>query len=185
MRITISFATITQGNGKKRAGSPLLSRKKRKQNVINLDDYCRVTRFISVLPPDRLCLVKAIVIAIAHKEGEKNAKNLKNQAPQKLALRVNKIVDALNLPRNEALNLTHLKQIEDYLEDYCIVVYCGGERNQAPIYWNKNYKTKKFIYILHQDDHFDPIIKITVFFNVRKIFCKVFFFIFLLKKTCI
>jgi hypothetical protein len=31
-----------------------------------------------VLPPDRLCLVKAIVIAIAHKEGEKTAKNLKN-----------------------------------------------------------------------------------------------------------
>jgi hypothetical protein len=118
-----------------------------------------------------LCLVRAIVIAKAHADKDPNAKNLKHKCPRKLAKLVDEIVQALQLPLNVDLNLTYVKRIEDYLQNYAVVVYGSGARTQTPLYYNKENAEKTFIYILHRDDHYDPILSITAFLDV-KYFCE-------------
>jgi hypothetical protein len=167
MKIVVSFAKIIQGGAPKRPRED----DDFDESIIDLEDYCNANRFISVMANDRLCLVRAIVIAKAHVDKEKNAKNLKKN-PRKLKERVDKIVHDLDLPRDVDLNLNHVRQIEDYLQEYSIVVYTGGSRNQTPIYFNRENIKKKFIYILHRDDHFDALLKIKAFFKV-KYFCDV------------
>jgi hypothetical protein len=164
MQIVISFAKIIQGSGKrKRDHEP-------KKNVINLKDYCNANRLITVLPMDKLCLVRAILISKAHADKEKNAHTLKS-SQRKLEERVNLFVLNLDLPTNIELNLTHVRKIEEYLSDYSIVVYSGGDRNQSPIYFNRENIKKKFLYILHRDDHYDALLNIKSFFNAEY-FCE-------------
>jgi hypothetical protein len=162
MKIVISFAKMIQGGGKRKRGEE----DSVKKSIINLEDYCNANRFITVLKKDRLCLVKAIVIAKAHLDKEKNAFNLKNNR-LKLKDRVGMIVNTLNLPQDVDLNLTHVKKIDEYLEDYSIVVYSGGARRQTPVYFNKENIQNKFIYILHRDEHFDALLNIKSFFKTK------------------
>jgi hypothetical protein len=115
--------------------------------------------------------VRAIVIAKAHADHDKNAKNLKHKCPRKLAKLVNEIVQALDLPLDVDLNLTHVRRIEDYLENYAIVVYGKGSQKQTPLYFNKENAHKKFLYILHRDDHYDACQKIKSFLDVD-FFCE-------------
>jgi hypothetical protein len=139
MKIVVQYAKIVQGGAKRKRQEESASDDEvdEAQSILNLDDYCRVKRFISVLKPDKLCLLRAIVIAKAHCYGEPNTKHLKNKCPRKLAMRVNEIVHALELPLDVDLNLTHVKRIEDYLQNYTIVVYGSSARTQAPLYYNK------------------------------------------------
>ena len=108
------------------------------------------------------------MIAQAHFEKEKNAKNLKSN-PKRLRERVLQIVSDLNLP-NEELGLNHLKRIEEYLDEYSIVCYRGGDRSLKPIYFNSSSIRSKFLYILHHEDHFNAVLKIRALFKC-KYFC--------------
>lgn len=168
MKIVITFAKLVQGSGLKRPGDSLESSNKR--SIIDLEDYCDASRFVTVLENDKLCLIRAIVIAKAHCDREKNAKNLYKN-PTKLRKRVYEIVEALDLPLDIPLNLTHVRLVEEHLQVYSIVVYSGGERKQRPVYYNEKNIKKKFLYILHRDDHFDALLKIKSFFKV-KFFCE-------------
>jgi hypothetical protein len=166
MQIVISFAKIIHGSGKRKreVEAP--------KNIINLNDYCNANRLITVLqvPDDKLCLIRAIIIAKAHVDKEKNAFNLKN-SKKKFDERVFQLVLDLDLPTHEELNLTHVQKIEAYMADYSIVVYSGGDGNQSPIYYNRKQIKKKFIYVLHRDNHFDALLNIKSFFQA-KYFCE-------------
>jgi hypothetical protein len=159
MEIIINFAKVIKGGGEKRPCED-----DERSNIIDLNDYCNFSRFITVLKSDRLCLVRAILIAKAHCDKEKYAKRLKS-THTKLEKMVNEIVNKLNLPRDVDLGLSHLKQIEEYLKDYSIVLYKGGARHQLPIYFNRDNIRKKFLYILHRDDHYDTLLKIKSYFK--------------------
>jgi hypothetical protein len=167
MRIVLTISKILKGGHRgKPAEKPSVHDKP--ENVIDLHDYCKNKRSVTVLKKSKFCLVQAILIAKAHNEKEKYAKKLQDN-PIKLKQRVNKIVKDLRLP-NEDLGIAHIRRIEEYLKDYSIVCYQGGDRNVEPVYFNKELHKNKFLYILLHDDPFYSINSITAFFKC-KYFC--------------
>jgi hypothetical protein len=85
----------------------------------------------------------------------------------------------LRLP-NEFLNLSHLKIIEDFLENYQITVYESIAQGSSLIYpetniLNKEKRKVKFINIIYDNEHFNVITKMTAFlgYNYFCEYCKI------------
>ena len=76
MKLEITIAKLLRGGGKRSADQTNQSSKLARSSR-DLEEYCDNNRYVTVLSKDRFCLVRAIIIAKAHYDKEKNAKNLK------------------------------------------------------------------------------------------------------------
>jgi hypothetical protein len=162
MRIVLTISKVLKGGHRGKPGV-IPSNNEKPENVIDLHDYCKDKRSVVALKKSKFCLVQAILIAKAFHNKEKNARRLHNSTI-KLKQMVNKIVKDLRLP-NEDLGITHLRRIEEYLKDYNIVCFQGGDRQRQPCYFNPDNRRTKFLYILHHEDHFYCIKAICAYFN--------------------
>jgi hypothetical protein len=162
MRIAITIVDVVKGGhrGKKQV---IGETSMRDLDVIDIETFCKKSKYVEVLKKSNYCLVQAIAIAKAYVDRETLASKLK-KSPVKLMKIVNTIVSELKLP-NEHLGISHIRQIEKYLKDYSIVVYSSGDRSQDPVYFDKQNIKRKFLYLLHHKDHFWVITKIKAFFN--------------------
>jgi hypothetical protein len=125
MKINLAICTVVKGGHRGQSGSVAANRE-RIEDIIDLDTFCRNSKFITVLKKSNYCLVQAIVIAKALHDGEHDACKLKH-SPKSLVARVLKIVHDLRLP-NEHMGVQHIQRIEEYLKEYSIVCYQGGDR---------------------------------------------------------
>ena len=91
------------------------------------------SRYIHVINFDNFCLVRAILIAQAFIEKEKNAWTWLRPSNKNLNLKVKYIVEQLHLP-DEHLNLDHVKKIDDFLKDYKITIYDSISNGSSVLY---------------------------------------------------
>jgi hypothetical protein len=165
MKINLAICTVIRGGHRGRS-QRVAENREHIENIIDLDTFCRASKFITVLKKDRKCLVQAVVIAKALCDGEANAHKLKKY-PKILAEKVARIYRDCRLPENEDLGIPHIQRIETYLEQYNIVCYSGGNRMSDPVYFNKHNLKKNFLYLLHDNDHYCVIHKITSWFSAN------------------
>jgi hypothetical protein len=166
MRIVLTISKVLKGGHRGKPGMnprEVPCDREKPKNVIDLQDYCRNKKSITVLKKSKFCLIQAILIAKAVLNREKRAVHLKDSTI-KLKKQVSKIVQDLRLP-NEYLGIAHIRRIEEYLQDYSIVCFKDGYRKQDPIYFNKNNLKKRFLYILLHNEHFYAINSITAYFS--------------------
>ncbi len=78
---------------------------------------------------------------------------------------LSKIIDKFKL-ENRELGLEHVKIIEMYFKDYQICVLNGSTNNNDQyLYINNEYEFKKYIYILHNNNHFYAIRSIRQYYQ--------------------
>lgn len=162
LTIGVTVAQKITGSGmirKKRVSQELIDKFKNAKGMTRLmltsTNYHIIERDKGDLD-DNKCLIKAIVIGTYHADRVKNSSNMCRAGCKVVADRVKAIKEQLALP-DSPLGLNHVKMIEEYLNAYQIVIYGSGYREDAPLYWNSNNNYNKYIYLLHQDNHYSLI----------------------------
>lgn len=146
-----------------RGGSKRLCKEKR--GIKTMRDLIENSRYIHVINFDNFCLVRAILIAQAFIEKEKNAWTWLRPSNKNLNLKVKYIVEQLHLP-DEHLNLDHVKKIDDFLKDYKITIYDSISNGSSVLYpreSNVKDKRTKFINICFEENHFNVITRMTAY----------------------
>jgi hypothetical protein len=105
MKINLSICSVIKGGH--RGASEQVADNRERCEVVDLDTFCKNSKFITVLKNSKYCLVQAIVIEKALYDGEANANKLKMH-PKILYVKVMKIVNDLRLP-NEDLGVAYSK----------------------------------------------------------------------------
>ena len=133
----IIIAHLPAGSGKKR----LLY-----HNYLNQQQYFEDNNnYITILNDDNYCLVRAIIIAIAHCD---NDKNLKALLRYKSTLLTKKVLEAVIKCKieNKPSGIEELKKLEIYFKDYQITLLnINSLLNNEPLFVGE--LSKKFIYI--------------------------------------
>jgi hypothetical protein len=171
MIVTVSYVNTTNGAGKRRFEDGIDTYKTSK----DLAEFAKRAKTITVINEDNYCLVRAILIAKYKVDEEKDWYNRKRPGDKRLNRDLQKLVDNLSLPNLErGLDLGHVERIETHLENYQIIVYVDGAREDGPVYWNKGkQECKKKIYIVHdsQAQHFNVLTSMTAYFD-KSYFCE-------------
>ena len=113
---------------------------------------------------DSLCLLRAVIVAIACHNKEKNVRNLIARPTSKdFMQRLRQLSDATGIYSGPC-GLKEIKIIEDFLNDYQIMVVEGNFKlNREPIYLYKDRKFSKFIYLGLEEEHYFVITSMTAF----------------------
>ena len=134
-------------------------------------EYCNEAKK-SILPvynKDQLCLLHAILIAKAYCDKEKKAHLLARQNNRELIKRVEKLAVLLNI-KNGPCSIDMVKQIEEILKDYQIMIIDNETHETKTIYLNKEKSFTKFIYISYTNQHFNVILSMKSFLK-KSYFC--------------
>ena len=153
---------------------------KEKKEILDMNDFIESSRFVVVIQnSDNYCLIRALFVAKAFSDQDKNAKNLNRKNNKKLNFLVNNFVKEMKIP-NRHLDLSFCEQLEDHFKDYMITVYDTVQNDSVILYplgerleKLKNRKFTKFIRIVYNNDnHFNLILKPTSYFG-NSYFCEI------------
>lgn len=167
LQVGITAANLTVGSGLTAKDVYIYKRQ------TSIDKFAKRIRSLHLIKRDSIetndnyCLIRAIVIGIAHLEAEDDdvsITKLLRPGNKKIRKATYKLVDTLKIP-NKPLGLEYARLIEDYLKEYRIVIYGSTCRTDEPIYWNKDRSFDKYIYILHSENHYRIITSIKAYFN--------------------
>jgi hypothetical protein len=153
-----------QGLGVKKKQRPYISVKNRLKidnnilkNTKDLTIQGRLSKMRSVIKIqnyDNMCLLRAILVAIAYYNNEPYKKTYKLPNNERMASHVKIIKKHLNLPET-GCGLTEIFQIEAFLEDYCITLIDGHCLSK---FYYKGPKKDKYLYILYSRSHYNVIL---------------------------
>lgn len=174
IQLSIIVANLIRGSGKKRVNEmeEIPVKKIKKDDVSNFKDFVKFKRsIIEIYNEDNFCLIRAIIIAIAYIEKDKNYKNMVQRPNNKtLRSKIIKVANDCNISSN-GCGIKDIERLEQYFENYQIMVIDKQYTiTEEPIYLNKNKKFSKFIYLLYNENHFNVIVSMTAYLN-KKFFC--------------
>ena len=120
-----------------------------------------------ILNTDELCLLRAIIVALACDSKEKDVRNLVARPNSKeFKRRLDQLCNATQIFSGPC-GVEHIKIVEDYLKEYQIMVINGnGKINKEPIYLNRNREFNKYLYLCLYRNHYFVVTSMRVFLNV-------------------
>ena len=157
----IAIMHMPAGNGKRIC--------KEKRDMTSLERFLNETRSIKVVKNvDTLCLLRAIILARAY-DVPKITNQIRNmykrqESSSEMSRQLTELSRATGIWSGPC-GVEEIKKIEDYLQEYQIMVIDGNGFNKEPIYLNKQREFKKFLFLALHDSHFYAITSIKVFFG--------------------
>ena len=149
---------------------------KEKREMSSLDKFLNETKSVKVVKNvDSLCLLRAVILARAY-DVKKVTREIRNMyMRQDTSIEMNRQLN--ELCRGTGIwsgpcGKEEIKKIEDYLQEYQIMVIDGNGFNKEPIYLNKEREFSKFLYLALHEGHYYAITSIKVFYG-HDYFCHV------------
>ena len=138
-------------------------------NLNSLQEICNNKySVINLINTDNMCCLRAILIAIRYCDNYEDKLNYSKQNNSKLNADVIYFQKNLNLP-DDGCGIEELKQIEIFIEEYCITVIDGSAiKSNSFLY--RGPKNKKFIYLLYLNGHYSVITSMKAFLD-RSYYC--------------
>ena len=146
-------------------------------NLSPFDQFLHNTPSIKVIyNKDTLCLLRAVIIALAFQNKDKAARTL-HARPNSMEMkkRMHQLCQATKIFSGPC-GIDDIKTIEEHLKDYQIMVVDGNcQFNEEPIYLDRQRNNKKHLYLCLHNQHYYVITSMKVF--LRKVYfcpqCKV------------
>ena len=145
------------------------------KNVINpttlpeIQNICNnKNSIINVFNDDNFCLLRAILIGMRYSDNSPDKASYSKPNNAQIESDVRYFKKTLNLP-NDGCGLGEVKQIEAYIENYCISII-DGTTHKSSNFLYKGLKNKKFIYLLYTNSHYNVISSMPAFLE-RSYYC--------------
>ena len=136
-----------------------------KQTVIN--EYCtKLNSVYKIKNNDNLCLLRSYIIGKATIDKDSNLKKLKRNGSLLLSRQAQELRRILNF-NNESYCIREIKILDEYYSDYQLMVL---NESCETLYLNSEKKCRKFIYLLHNGNHYDCILSMKAFYK-RSYWC--------------
>jgi hypothetical protein len=169
--VTLPIGSGRPGLGVKKKQKVYQRALKINNNILNdiadnsIQAYCnKKTSIIKVKKNDNLCLLRAVLIAIAHLNNEPYLDDYRKPCSKLMTSHLNIIKNKIKFP-NGGCGIKEIFQIETYLEDYCITLIDGSSLNK---YYYKGPKKEKFIYICFTNSHYNVITNMATYLTVDR-----------------
>ena len=108
---------------------------------------------IKIINHDNMCLLRAVLVAIAYYHNEPYKVEYKKPKSKLMASHIKIIRSKLKLPE-EGCGIKEVFQIEAFLEDYCITLIDGNCNTK---FFYKGGKKDKYLYIMYTPSHYNVI----------------------------
>ena len=163
IKLSIFTADVLSGQGKKK--------KITRDNIHSPVEYIKFKHSIlDIKNNDNQCLLRAILIGKAYADGEKKAYQLNTKNNREMRQRILNVRSKLNLP-DTGCGILETKELEKYFKTYQIMIIPFDYKfTKTPEYLNNSREFKKFIYIMHRDNHFYLVRSMKAYLN-RSYFC--------------
>lgn len=170
--LTVQVADLIKGGRKRKRLNPNQPDNQPRTSSSNeFEEHCTTKKSIRVVKnDDNFCLLRAIIVAKAYADKENNAYLLLRKNNKKMKKRLDKMCKDLNIT-NTQCGLNEVKKIEQYLEDYQIMIIDQeGVLEPEPLYLNETRIFKKHLYLSFTGNHFNVITSMEAFRN-RSYYC--------------
>ena len=159
-------------SGKKTGFSKKVSKqitRPRKLNTVgdaqNPEQYNDASRSIlKVYNKDNICLIRAVLIAIAYDKKELNRKHLLRPSNKKIKVETNFIARLLSIP-NKMCGIRELQKLEKHFNFQIMVIDDNYHSTNSPIYLNNNLKTYRCLYLHLSKDHYSVVMSMKRYLN--------------------
>jgi hypothetical protein len=119
-----------------------------------IQTFCNKKKsIIKIINHDNMCLLRAILVAIAYYHNEPYKVDYKKPSSKLMATHIKIIRQKLKLPEH-GCGIREVFQIESFLEDYCITLIDGNCSNK---FFYKGGKKDKYLYIMYTNSHYNVI----------------------------
>ena len=167
IKISIIIANKLLGRGKQ---------KMTRNNINSPEEYFQFKKaIIDIKNNDNQCLLRAILIGKAYADNEKKPSALNRTNNKEMRQRIEYVRKKINLP-NTGCGISEISSLENYFQNYQIMVMSYNYKfNKIPEYLNTSREFKKFIYLIHHNNHFYLVRSMKAFLNQSYFcdFCKI------------
>ena len=108
---------------------------------------------------------------IEYEKKTESRSNFLRPENKEIKKRVYHLANRLRISKQQLCGITELVRIEEYLEDYQIIVIDSNYSiTESPVYLNKGKRFEKFLYLAYEQNHYFPITSMTAYLN-KRYFC--------------